>query len=301
MNNYLVFDWGGTMIKYALMDKDAHILNRGEFRSPKKTDKKETFIHAIDQIVSSRKNIQAIAISSPGIIDSSTGTILTIGAFPYLRSCNIKQEFEQRYHVPCAIENDAKCAALAELWQGNLKGIKDGAVWIIGTAIGGGIILDGRLRRGKDFFAGEFSGMYTNIYHENDPLSYCAQLGTRTLCQLVQKYCSLSAEINGIEAFQLINSGNSEALKALTEYTDLTAREIFSINLLLNLQKICIGGGISSQPILIKSLRESVLKLKTYHMDIIQGTNLPLPDIDVCAFHNDANLIGALYHMLYES
>ena len=74
----------------------------------------------------------------------------------------------------------------------------------------------------------------------------------------------------------------------------------FNINILLDLEKILIGGGISAQPVLLDSLRKSIRDIATYHVDIVKGTYYPLPVIDVCRFHNEANLLGALYHFMFE-
>ena len=74
----------------------------------------------------------------------------------------------------------------------------------------------------------------------------------------------------------------------------------FNINILLDLEKILIGGGISAQPVLLDSLKKSIRDIATYHVDIVKGTYYPLPVIDVCRFHNEANLLGALYHFMFE-
>lgn len=301
MKNYLVFDWGGTYLKYALMDEKTSILEKGKVPSPKKTDTKEIFMNLIDEIVSMFPQAEGIAISSPGILNSETGVIDVVAVFPYLSGCNIKEEFQNRYHLPVSLENDGKCAALAELWKGSLSGCRDGAVMIIGTGLGGGIILDGKLRRGKNFSAGEFSEMCMDIYHPERKESYCSALGvsgltSRTALALGED----PAEMDGVKAFEYINAGNEAALQALKEYTDLFALQICSLNILLDLEKVCIGGGISQQPELIRSLRASMDNLKNVQLDMINGLDLPLCEVDVCRFHNDANLIGALYHLIYE-
>ncbi len=296
MNHYIALDWGGTFLKYAYMDEESSILEKGKIPSPSREDTKENFLKAIDSIVERFPAVDGIAISSPGIIDSTKGIIQVIGVFPYLTNCAIAEELQKRYGVPVSIENDAKCAALAELWKGSLADVNDGIVFVIGTAIGGGIVLNHQLRRGKDFFAGEFSAMNLNWKEPNEKQSYMAQLGYKRLLSLVQEKTGLSSIQSGEEAFALMQEGNQAALEALEAYTDLLALQLFNLNVLLNVEKICIGGGISRQPLLLESIRRSVEKIRTYHPDILQGIALPLPNVDVCTFYNDANLIGALYH-----
>lgn len=300
MKKYLVFDWGGTFLKYALMNENAEILEKGKVVSPGKKDTEESFFAVIDGIVNQYPGIEGIAISSPGIIDSVQGIIHVVGVFPYLQNLKLTELFEQRYGVRTAIENDGKAAALAEYWKGNLSDVSDGAVLLIGTSIGGGIILGGKLRRGKDFFAGEYSSMCTNLSQPSSLNSYVAQLGTSGLCQKVVGYMELDGMIDGEQAFTYINEGNPEALKALKDYTDSLALVMFNLNVLLDVDRIVIGGGISRQPKLLEYLKQSILDIPTYHPDFLGGINLPLPSVDTCRFYNDANLIGALYHFLYE-
>ncbi len=296
MDHYLSFDWGGTFLKYAYMDAESEIIERGKVASPQRTSTKEAFYSILDEIVSQYVDIKGIAISSPGIIDSTKGIIHVIGVFPFLTECCIKEELEQRYHIPVSIENDAKSAALAEIWKGNLSDCNDGIVFIIGTSIGGGIVLDHKLRRGLDFFAGEFSSMNINLNAIDQESGYMARLGYQELCNLVKQNMHIEDEITGEQAFAFINDGNQDAIYALKQYTDELAIQLFNLNVLLDVEKICIGGGISKQPALLESLKESIVKIRQYHPDMVKGLDLPLPKVDVCKFYNQANLIGALYH-----
>lgn len=298
MKKYVVFDWGGQFLKYAYMNEDATILEKDKLVTPSKKSTKEEFYCVLDQAVKKYDTVDGIAISSSGIIDSLQGTMIAVGAFPYLSGVCIKKDLEERYGVPVTIENDGKCAVLAEYWKGNLQGVQDGAVMLIGTNIGGGILLDGKLRRGKDFFAGEYSGVCIDYRHPSDPDSYIAELGSFGLCHRVMGYMELDEEINGEQAFTYINAGDPNALCALKEYTDALALQIFNINLLLNLDKFVIGGGMSQQPKLMEYLQKSIDAIPTYHPDCVAGIQLPMPTIDVCKFYNDANLIGALYYSI---
>lgn len=301
MGQYLVFDWGGTFMKYALMNEKAEVISKGKIPSVKKDDNKENFYRVLDEVVNQYDDIDGIAISSAGVIDSSLGLIHTIGIFPFLNEVNLSEELSGRYHTKVTIENDGKCAALSEVWLGNLKDVDDGAVIIIGTSIGGALILDHKLRRGKKFFAGEFCSMCINVDETDKVESYVGQkCCTPYLCSLIQEKLNLENSIDGEEAFQYLNDGNALALEALKEFTDGLAMFLFDIYVPLDLEKILIGGGISEQQILMEYLKRSILDLKNRHHDLKQGIEYPLPEIDVCKFHNDANLIGALYHFLYE-
>lgn len=299
MKKYLVFDWGGTFLKYAEMNENAEILSRGKVETPQRNITKEAFYEEIDKIIKECGGIEGIAISSTGVMDSAKGIVQTIGAMPYLDGCHLCEEMQERYGFPVSIENDGKCAALAELWKGNLSDVSDGAVVVIGTNVGSALILNRQLRRGKRFLAGELCAMCVDETHPSDPMSYIGQHGTPYLCKLVQEKLGLTDRLDGIEAFRYIQ-GNDKAKEALKEYTDSLAMILFNISIVLDLEKVLIGGGISEQPILMASLHQSIQDLANVHPDIVKGIQYPLPCIDVCKFNNDANLIGALYHFLYE-
>ncbi len=302
MSEYLVFDWGGTDLKYAIMNDLSEILEQGKVPSPSREASQEEFLETIDQIVLPvKERVEGIAISSPGIIDSKNGIIRLVSVFPYLNGCCIPELFKERYGFPCAIENDGKSAALAELWKGNLQGIDDGAVLLIGTGVGGGLIFDGKLRRGKDFMCGEFSLVCTNLSKKEEKESYWAELGYKGLFRRLEKVNGEDVtDLNGYQFFERAQQGDTDVLKALEMYTDDLAMTLFSLNNLLNLERICIGGGISAAPLLMEYLRKSIQKIPEYNPDMLAGLDLPLPDVCPCRFSNDANLIGALYHFLYE-
>lgn len=300
MKRYLVFDWGGTSLKYAYMSEDGQIIQKNSVSSPARSATKEEFYTILDSVVNQFDDISGIAISSSGVIDSENGVVGVIGAFPFLNGVCIAEELSQRYNKKVTIENDGKCAALAELWIGNLKDVDDGAVIVIGTNIGCAVILNRKLRRGKRFLCGELCACSTDDKHLNDPYSYAGQHGTPYLCKIMQEKMGLNDEMDGIEAFNYINNKDPKALEALKEYTDSLAMMLFNIHIFLDLEKILIGGGISAQPVLLDSLRKSIRDIATYHVDIVKGTYYPLPVIDVCKFHNEANLLGALYHFMFE-
>lgn len=298
---YLVFDWGGTFIKYGIMNENGEVLEKDKIPTVSRNTTKENFYEVLDHVVNQYDDLDGIAISSAGVIDSKEGILHAIGIFPFLIETNISKELSERYHLKVTIENDGKCAALSEVWLGNLKDVDDGAVIIIGTSIGGALILDHKLRRGKKFFAGEFCSMCIDFDHPEKDESYVGQrCCTPYLCSLVKEEMGLIEEIDGEQAFAYINTSDPNACKALKKFTDDLAMFLFDIFVPLDLEKVLIGGGISEQEVLMKYLQQSLQDLQLRHHDLKQGIEYPLPVIDVCKFHNDANLLGALYHFLYE-
>lgn len=161
----LVVDIGGTFIKYAGMTEDMSVLSRGKVKTPESG--REELIETIGKIYDQMPEVEGIAISMPGIIDSESGYCSMGGALRYNDDFYLRHSLYQRCPVKIIMENDAKCAAMAEAAVGSLKDVEDGFVLIFGTMIGGGFIKNHTLHRGKHFSAGEVS--YINTGRDSMP------------------------------------------------------------------------------------------------------------------------------------
>ncbi len=302
MKNYLVFDAGGTFTKYALMDEQAVILEKDKVPTPAYTDNtKEDYYRVLDQIAEAyRDRISGIAISMPGMLDSRKGYCVTAGYLPYLCETPVADELSERWGIPVTIENDGKCAALAEYWKGSLKGYENGAVVVLGSGVAGGIILNGQLYRGKRFSAGEYSYICARE-EQRDVLEgfWGVSGGAQGLARCVAKQTGKAwEEYDGVQIFELANKGDARVLKGLKAFTDSLAVQIYNLNILLDLDLIAIGGGISQQPLLLEYLRASIDELSEINPLRPISPYIPKPQITNCTYYNDSNLIGALYHYM---
>ena len=302
MKNYLVFDAGGTFTKYALMDENAQILEKDKVPTPDyKTHTKEDYYKALDGIVKNYKNrIAGIAISMPGMLDNKNGYCVTAGYLAYLAGSTVGEELTERYGLPVTVENDGKCAALAEYWRGSLKGCENGAVVVLGSGVAGGIILNGKLYRGNHFTAGEYSYICTDAGHTTEMNSYWGlNSGAEGLARTVADYTGEDWKCyDGIQIFERANNGEEKVLQALKEFTDRLAVQIYNLNIYLDLDIIAVGGGISQQPLLHEYLQKSLDELIEKIPLKVISPYVPVPKLTNCRFYNDANLIGALYHFM---
>ena len=132
--------------------------SRGDRPTPQ--EGREELTDAIGTLYDAMKDCDGIAVFMPGIIDSENGYVLMGGALRYNDDFYFCRSLYQRCPVPIYIEDDAKCAVLAEADSGSLKDVENGIALIFGTMIGGGIIHNHKLYRGKRFCAGEVS--YSN-------------------------------------------------------------------------------------------------------------------------------------------
>lgn len=298
MKKYCGIDVGGTSIKFALLDEEATILEKGDVDVPR--DSLESFVEAIGQIYDRyASQIEGIAMSAPGRINCNTGFMFTGGALRYIQNVAMKEELQKRCPTNISIENDGKCAALAELWKGSLKDSEHGLVLTLGTGIGGGVIVNGKLLRGNNFASGELSSFPTTILPINDPVNFWANInGTRGLTRVYEERKGLDKDsVNGKAFFIAVNDNDEVALNVLEEFASNFANAIFAIQTVLDTEKVAVGGGISSQDRLIEALNRKVSDLFDYY-----GKYTPIlkPVVVRCEFGNDSNLIGALYHHIYE-
>ncbi len=282
-----VFDVGGTFIKYSLMVDDV-MTKQGKVSTPHESQ--DTFLETIEQVLKQLGEVEGIAFSLPGVINVDQKYILAGGSLTYNNQTDVRQ-WEARFGLPIEIENDARCAAIAELECGHMQGIQQGLVLTFGTGVGGGIILNGEIYKGHHLIAGEVSVIFSK-----DPQIYQSKglfgaIGS--VYNLVEKIALAknSQTRDGHEVFQWIAENDEISQRIFDEYCTEVIRELHNIQCLLDPQRICIGGGASENPIFIEGLQKASEQF--YKNFPIQ---FPHAELMKCQYCNDANMLGAYYH-----
>lgn len=280
---YLAIDVGGTSIKYILTDRNAEIYRINEM----KTDRADgELLSSLDEIIAPQLDyINGIALSFPGKINAREGIAHTAGAFRWICDLKLKSVLEEKYSKRVWVENDGKCGALAEFWKGNLSGVKNGVFIGLGTEVAGGIILDGKLYRGSFGSSGEFSSMLGSLENPDNEERFGKIGGYSNL---------ISDFTDSYEFFERYHAGDMVAGKALKEYSRTIAAGIVNIQSVLDVEKFCIGGGISSQDVVIDEIRESLREF----IIVKFGEAINEPIIEKCLFGNASGCVGALYNFL---
>lgn len=296
----MVFDVGGTEIKYSVMDEQLNRTNAGSVPTP--MDNQEHFLETMAEIYRPHKDeVEGIAVSLPGFIDAENGVVRGGGALLYNIGTPVGPRLAEKCGCKVWLENDGKAAAMAELWQGALKGCKNASVFIIGTGVGGGLIVDGKLVRGRDCTAGEFSFINTNTSAWENPACVMAnECSTSALLAgyRARKGLAPDAPMDGRKFFGAVLEGETQAVETLEAFCKKVAVQIYNLNILLDLEKVAIGGGISKQPILIEKIRAAYDTLIATHPFGPMGATLPRPEIVACQFSSEANQVGAMYSYL---
>lgn len=285
----LAMDVGGSSIKYGQIGPSRELTKQGKVPTP--LHDPEAYIDALAEVYELFKGqVEGIALSVPGAIDSERGICITSGALELPRNFPLVQKLEARCGVPVTVMNDAKAAALAEASWGALADCKDGIVIVLGTGIGGALIKDGQVHMGCHFTAGEFSNVALDENVDCPDHLWFGLNGTQRLVTSAAYARGVSPEgVNGETVFRWINEGDERVCQALDRFTATLALMTRNLQQIFDPEKIAIGGGISRQPKLMESLQKNLDHLN--RMSACSG--MPDPQVVTCKYFNEANLIGA--------
>ncbi|WP_045798514.1 ROK family protein [Streptococcus equinus] len=286
MKKYLALDIGGTYIKYGLVDETGKISDKNKIKTP---DNLRGFILQVGKIIDSNHEIAGIGISTPGRVDK--GIIYFGGSVPYLDEIPLKTVFESEYSLPVTIINDGKAAALAEHLFGSLQNIQNGAVLVLGTAVGGGLIINGKLLLGSRGQAGEVSFMVENMSAIPEERMVGENCSAVAFVRRASEVLGLETP-DGFTVFGSLKERDVRTLPLFEMYCRSIAVAIVNLQSVLDLDKVALGGGISAQPLLIKEVKRQYSLFLIEHEALAQTLNWP--EIVKTKFGNDANLLGAV-------
>ncbi|HEU4769619.1 MAG TPA: ROK family protein [Pyrinomonadaceae bacterium] len=157
----LVFaaDLGGTHLRVALVDDTGKIHKQVKLQTPR-DESPEPLVSALASIADEWRGpdhgpIVAAAVMVPGAVDAAQFVVLQAPNLPSLLKFQFKAVLQERLGWPVILENDANAAAIGEMWMGAARGCRDVVSVTLGTGVGGGVVLDGKLWRGAHGSAGE--------------------------------------------------------------------------------------------------------------------------------------------------
>ncbi|MFO0973272.1 MAG: ROK family protein [Phycisphaerae bacterium] len=311
-------DVGGTDIKAGLVRGDGTLVERRVVATQADTGPAAV----LERIAGVARELAAVAnqqgsaavgvgLGMPGSIRAAQGVVVSPPNLPGWDEVQVVEPVARATGLPTVLENDAHGAALGELWVGAGRGSRDLAMLTLGTGIGGAIILDGRLWRGRFENAGELG--HTIVELDGRPCR-CGQRGC------LEAYAS--ARNTGLRAMERLAGGEESALSAVLEQRgELTSRDVHEhalagdalarkvwdqtcrflalacVNLqhALNLERIILAGGMSGAGV---DLVERVRK----HFSRMMWPDIgDRPEIVLATLGNDAGLIGAAWLALEAS
>lgn len=288
--NNLIIDVGGTNLKFGLFDGKNSLIKHGTIAT--QSSSLHDFIVQIKGLLNFvEEPVDGIGFSVPGTVDHDNGKIYGGGSLPFLDHVRLADYFD--IDGPIIVENDAKAAVLGESWQGNLADVSDGAAIVLGTAVGGGIIINGRLLAGTHNQAGELSFIANWRHGKDEDIIGNFNSAVTMVAKIAD---ALNIPNNGMHVFSAIEAKNPIALKLFDQYCYNVAVLINNIQCVVDLQRYVIGGGISARECVTENINKQYNRVIAHNPAI--GIALSKPEIVSSKLHNDANMYGALHYLL---
>ncbi len=316
---HLGIDLGGTNIAAGVVDKNYNIIGRGKKKTncPRPAeeicdDMAAAALMAVENAGLTIDDIETIGIGSPGSVNPFTGVIASSNNLGFA-NVEMGKMLKERLGRDVYLENDASAAAYGEFIAGAGVGTKNFIAITLGTGVGSGIIMDGKLFSGSNLAGGEIG--HTVIIVDGLPCTcgrngcweaYASATGLINLTKNAMQENTDSAmwqfcdgdinKVNGRTSFDAMRAGDKIATEVVDKYIKYVACGIVNTVNIFQPEALCIGGGISKEgDTLLKPIIEIIEKYR-YSKNIDDQT-----EIKIAKLGNDAGIIGAAYiHRLYE-
>jgi glucokinase len=301
-------DIGGTKVLGGVVDTDGKILATYRKDTPKNGG--QDLINVIIEVVKelqTKHQITGIGVSTAGIVSADRKTVIAAGNIANWNDVALADALVKEFGLPAVVENDANAAIWAEFKFGNAKGLNPVMFFIIGTGMGGGLIIDGKLYRGAHGIGAEFGHMMVKLDGEKCGCGAIGCIETYASGSALMRYAHEEIASNLEKGKALLNfgdgtlngftgqvltkaaqAGDQLALSAFAKQSDWVGSAIASYTLLLDPEAIIIGGGvIDAGDIFLKPAIAAAEKYMPF------AGKHPLPKIIAAKFGNDAGLVGA--------
>ena len=306
---YIGIDIGGMSIKAGVVDENGKILEKRSCV----TRAKENYTVIVEDMYNLCKevievcnltetDIEAVGIGCPGTVDSKRG-VITFAANLNFNNVDIISEFKKHWNVRCEVNNDANCAALGEAKFGEEKNVTDALFVTLGTGIGTGFIIDGKIFEG-DCGAGAEGG-HICIKMNGEKCS-CGERGcweayasATALLRQTAKAAKAHPEsimnelikengLNGTVPFEAYKKGDKTATRVIKNYVKYIAAGIVTLVNVFRPKVVMIGGGVSNAgEYFIKMIEEEVAQ------HVFGGKVNKIPKTVKAVLGNDAGIVGA--------
>ncbi|MDR4505169.1 MAG: ROK family protein [Candidatus Scalindua sp.] len=313
-NTYLLAaDVGGTNTRVAVVTREGGIHTLLKKRTCSKEGRDEMipflislFKETMRESKLSREKISGLGIGFPGPLDAQTGTIFNPPNLPGWDTVPLRRILEDEFRMPVSIENDANAAALGEWWKGVGVGTKSFVCITLGTGVGGGIILDGKLWYGASSMAGEIG--HTTIIRNGIPCTcgnngcleaYASARGildrTRRILAETQKGGQAEMELTFEDISNMAAQGDDRVLPVIEETGAILGIAVANLANLLNPEMIALFGGVTNLgDKLFIPMKEEVRKRA------FERAREPLK-IEVAKLGDNSGLLGAAKSILEKS
>lgn len=298
-------DIGGTTVKIGLFDKDGNVLDKWEIPTNKANDGEAILPDVAESLKAkmmekgiTEEDLAGIGIGVPGPVDDDSnlvGVAVNLG----WKSFNIPEVIQTYINVPVKAANDANAAAFGEMWQGGGKGYNNMVAVTLGTGVGGGIIINGKLLGGATGAGGEIG----HIHMEDDETEICGcknrgcleqytsatgivRLAKRRLAKDNMPSVLRSGEVSAKTVFDAVKDGDELAIEVAKQFGEYLGKGLAAIACVVNPEIFVIGGGVSKAGEVLISYVEPAFQKYTFVG--CRGARFALAKLG-----NDAGIYGA--------
>ncbi|MGJ8527853.1 ROK family protein [Maritalea sp.] len=292
------FDIGGTNIRFGMPERDGNVPVIASVATP--TNSLAAFVDAVAKLIETHGNgrHQSIAISLTGVVHPETHKV-RVANIPAIDGTDIAFELTKKTGLPAIVANDADCLALAEAKVGIAKNARNLFAIVLGTGVGGGIVIDGQIVSGSNGAAGEFghgpvvdptaAGTIQSIGHFKCGCGQIGCLDTVGGARGLEKiHTKLTGEVSSSEEIvKAWLSGDDAASKTVDVWSEILAGPIAMLVNFLGPEIIPVGGGLANAGALIALLDQKVRNRTLFP----QEHALIVP----AQFSKNAGLVGAAH------
>lgn len=311
----LGIDLGGTNIVAGVVDEEYNIVAKASCKTDVPRPEKEICDSMAEVALEAIKNanitiddVESIGIGVPGAVNPETG-VIEYSANLFFHNWSVVEMMEERLNTKVKIENDANAAALGEYLAGSAKGAKNAIAITLGTGVGGGIIIDGKIYSGSNYAGAELGHMV--IVKDGKDCAcgrhgcweaYASATGLINLTKekiltekpefsYMLKLCDDDiSNVSGKTAFDAMAEGDPLAKQVVEEYISYLATGVVNIINIFQPDVLCIGGGVSNQGENLLAPLRKIVESERYTKHNDKQTV-----ICQCSLGNDAGIIGAAY------
>lgn len=313
MKYYIGIDLGGTNIVAGVVDEQYNILAKASTKTncprPDREiarDMAKMAIQAVENAKLTMKQIEWIGIGTPGIANSRDGIIEYSNNLGFVNTPMVKY-IQEDINKPVFVENDANAAAYGEFVAGAAKGANNAVCITLGTGVGGGIIIDGKIYAGSNFAGAEIGHTVISV---DGPQCTCGRKGcfevfssATGLIRMTKEsmaknpdssmhklVAERSGKVSARIAFDAMRMGDAAAKAVVDDYIKYLAAGITNTINTFQPDILCIGGGVCNEgDALLLPVKELVAK-EVYTRNSKQNAQIVIAKLG-----NDAGIIGAAF------
>ncbi|MBQ7480894.1 MAG: ROK family glucokinase [Lachnospiraceae bacterium] len=276
-------DIGGTTVKLGMFTVEGELLDKWEIDTRKENNGGFILPDIADSIKAkmeseniAKEDVIGIGVGAPGPVDKS-GVIYKAVNLGW-GVLNIKEELEKLTGVTVMAGNDANVAALGEMWKGGGEGYSDLVVVTLGTGIGGGVIIDGRIVTGYKGAGGEIGHIHINddetevcgcgnkgCFEQYASATGIARLANRKLGSSNEDSVLRKCEINAKTVFDAVKAGDKLAMEIAEEFGEYLGKGLANVADVTNPEVFVIGGGVSKAGQVIIDYGQKYFKKYVFH------------------------------------